>query len=130
MMHEEEDGRKFRDAWIAGVKAHFPSEPKHSYIAQWDETADWERESAAAVYRHVRALIESTDGRTLEFTRSQKGQFVALCWIGQIYKHFEDPKPGYVADWDKLPAWQQETDADIFEKIELELSRTVEAHRE
>src|ERR1700716_4325691 len=26
-----------------------------------------------------------------------------------------DPKPSYVADWDELPQWQQETDADIFE---------------
>jgi hypothetical protein len=24
----------------------------------------------------------------------------------------------YVADWDDLPPWQQETDADIFERIE------------
>ncbi|GAB7073478.1 hypothetical protein JCM18897A_13350 [Streptomyces sp. JCM 18897] len=34
------------------------------------------------------------------------------------YKHFEEPKPGYVADWAELPKWQQETDADIFEVIE------------
>lgn len=34
------------------------------------------------------------------------------------FKHFEDPKPGYVADWPGLPAWQQETDADIFDAIE------------
>jgi hypothetical protein len=43
---------------------------------------------------------------------------VALCWIAQIYKHIPDPKPGYVADWDALPAWQQETDADIFAAVE------------
>lgn len=35
-----------------------------------------------------------------------------------MYKHFEDPKPGYVADWPDLPDWQKETDADIFEAIE------------
>ncbi len=35
-----------------------------------------------------------------------------------MFKHFEDPKPGYVADWADLPSWQQETDADIFEAIE------------
>ncbi|MGW5482794.1 hypothetical protein [Streptomyces sp. NPDC004008] len=33
------------------------------------------------------------------------------------YKHFEDPKPGYVADWPDLPEWQKETDADIFEEL-------------
>jgi hypothetical protein len=27
-------------------------------------------------------------------------------------------KPAYVADWDDLPSWQRETDADIFERIE------------
>jgi hypothetical protein len=27
-----------------------------------------------------------------------------------------------VADWDELPRWQQETDADIFEHIERDLS--------
>ncbi len=43
---------------------------------------------------------------------------MALCWIGQICRHFPDPKPSYVADWDELPQWQQETDADIFETIE------------
>ncbi|KIF73727.1 hypothetical protein QR77_06460 [Streptomyces sp. 150FB] len=42
----------------------------------------------------------------------------ATCWTAQIFKHFEDPKPGYVADWPDLPTWQQETDADIFEAIE------------
>jgi hypothetical protein len=46
-----------------------------------------------------------------------------LCWIGQIYRHFPDPKPSYVADWDDLPAWQQETDADIFEHIERSIVR-------
>jgi hypothetical protein len=27
------------------------------------------------------------------------------------------PKPAYVAGWEQLPGWQQETDADIFEHI-------------
>jgi len=43
---------------------------------------------------------------------------VALCWIGQMYKQFSDPEPAYVADWEEMPSWQQETDADIFERIE------------
>ncbi|MDX3387833.1 hypothetical protein PV682_41285 [Streptomyces niveiscabiei] len=34
------------------------------------------------------------------------------------YRHFEDPKPGYVAGWGELPEWQWETDADIFEAVE------------
>lgn len=32
-------------------------------------------------------------------------------------KYFPDPKLAYVADRDGLPSWQQETDADIFERI-------------
>jgi hypothetical protein len=114
----DSQGRAFREAWISGVMRHYPGEPKPSYIAPWDETPNWERESAAAVYDQVRAFIDVTEGNTAKLTRSQKGHFVALCWIGQIFKHFPDPKPAYVADWDDLPPWQQETDADIFERIE------------
>jgi hypothetical protein len=113
-------GRVFREAWIAGVKKHFPGEPKSSYIVPWADMPDWERDSATAVYGQVHAFVTATDGLTAKLSRSQKGRFIALCWIGQIFKYFPDPKPGYVADWDELPQWQQETDADIFERIEVE----------
>ena len=113
-----EQGRTFREAWIAGVQKHYPGEPKAGYVAPWEETPDWERASAAAVYEQVRAFIETSDGATSKLTRAQKGRFVALCWIGQIFKHFPDPKPAYVADWDDMPEWQRETDSDIFERIE------------
>lgn len=113
-----EEGRVFREAWIAGVKKHFPGEPKPSYITPWDDTPEWERASAAAVSGQVRTFVETSAGNTSKLSRAQKGRFVAICWIAQIYKHFPDPKPAYVADWDNLPPWQQETDADIFEHIE------------
>ncbi|MCX5194847.1 hypothetical protein OOK31_13215 [Streptomyces sp. NBC_00249] len=113
-----ENGRTFREAWIAGVKKHYPGEPKPGYIASWDETPEWERESAAAVYGQVRDFVRVSGGRTDKLSREQKGRFVALCWTAQIHKHIDDPKPGYVADWDALPEWQQQTDADIFEHIE------------
>ncbi|MFB7473473.1 hypothetical protein [Kitasatospora sp. NPDC056184] len=112
------DGRIFRDAWIEGVRKHFPGEPKAGYVAPWDETPDWERECASAVYGQVRDFIVVSGGNTSKLTREQKGRFVATCWIAQIHKHIENPKPGYVADWSDLPLWQQETDADIFEAIE------------
>ena len=111
-------GRVFREAWISGVKKHYPGEPKPGYITPWEDTPDWERASAAAVYQQVFDFIQATGGRTAKLTREQKGRFVALCWIGQIFKHFEEPKPAYVADWDTMPEWQQETDSDIFERIE------------
>jgi hypothetical protein len=114
----DEPGRIFREAWITGVKKHFPGEPKPSYVTPWEETPDWERQAAAAVCGQVRDFIKTSDGNTTKLTREQKGRFVAICWIAQIYKHIESPKPAYVADWDALPEWQQETDADIFEAIE------------
>jgi len=110
-------GRTFRDAWIAGVKKHFPGEPKAGYVAPWDEMPEWEQASAAAVYQLVHQLIEMSAGATSKLSREQKGQFIALCWITQIYKHFPEPKASYVADWNDLPQWQRETDADIFERI-------------
>lgn len=119
-MVSNEPGRIFREAWIAGVKQHYPGEPKPGYVAPWEETPEWERQSAAAVYEQVRQFVRLSNGTTAKLSREQKGRFVALCWIAQIYKHIPDPKPAYVADWKELPEWQRETDADIFERIELE----------
>ncbi len=112
------DGRAFRDAWIRGVRRHHPGEPKHSYVAPWEDTPEWERASAAAVYDQVRGFILGTDGQAVRLTRAQKGRFVALCWIGQILRHFAEPKRAHLGDWDDMPQWQRETDADIFEHIE------------
>ncbi len=113
-----ESGRVFREAWISGVKQHYPGEPKPGYIAPWDETPEWERQAAAAVYEQVRTFIETSAGNTAKLSREQRGRFVALCWIAQIYKHIAEPKPSYVADWAELPEWQQQTDAYIFDHIE------------
>ncbi|SEF38115.1 hypothetical protein SAMN05421837_11866 [Amycolatopsis pretoriensis] len=120
----EEHGRIFREAWIAGVTKHYPGEPKPSYITPWDETPDWERQSAAAVYDQVAAFIEVTAGAATKLAREQKGRFVSLCWTGQIYKHIPSPKPAYIADWDQLPDWQKETDIEIFERIEQSSTKT------
>ena len=115
---DDERGRVFRAAWIAGVTKHYPGEPKPGYIAAWEDMPDWEKASATAVYDQVLAFMQATDGAAGKLTRDQKGTFVALCWTGQVYRHFPDPKPSYVAAWNDLPVWQQETDADIFEHIE------------
>jgi hypothetical protein len=115
---DDDGARLFREAWIDGVKRHFPGEPKPGYIAPWKDTPDWERAAAGAVYIQVRTFIEASEGVTAKLTRAQKGRFVALCWLGQMHRRLPDPKPSYIADWDDLPSWQQETDADIFERIE------------
>lgn len=121
-MVDTDGGRLFRDAWIAGVKKYYPGEPKRSYIAPWEETPDWERASAAAVYTQVRTFIEVSGGATTKLTRAQKGRFITLCWIAQIHKRIPNPKPSYIADWDDLPAWQQNTNVDIFETIETTIA--------
>lgn len=118
MLNSLDAGQVFRQAWIDGVNKHYPGEPKASYITPWDDTPGWERSSASAVYGQVRDFILISDGNTRKLSRIQRGRFVALCWIAQIHKHFPDPKPAYVADWEDLPDWQRETDADIFDQIE------------
>src|SRR5438105_2944671 len=104
------DGQIFRAAWIAGVRRHHPGEPKPGYAAPWEETPDWERQAAAAVFGQVRDFVAVSAGGAGKLNREQKGRFVALCWTAQIFKHFENPKPSYVADWADLPQWQRETD--------------------
>lgn len=74
------------------------------------------------MYEQVRHFIGISSGHAARLSREQKSRFVATCWTAQMFKHFENPKPGYVADWPDLPSWQQETDADIFEAIEKSLS--------
>ncbi|WP_405391191.1 hypothetical protein OG596_27050 [Streptomyces sp. NBC_01102] len=115
------DGRIFREAWIAGVTKYYPGAPKPGYVTPWEETPEWERTAATSVYGQVCDFIKISEGHATRLTREQKGRFVAICWTAQMFKHFEDPKPGYVADWADLPAWQQETDSDIFERIERTL---------
>ncbi|MFI1930878.1 hypothetical protein [Streptomyces sp. NPDC020330] len=121
-MSQTEGARLFREAWIAGVLQHFPGEPKAGYVTPWDDTPQWEREAAGAVYAQVRQFVEVSGGRTSRLSREQRGRFVAICWTAQMFKHFADPKPGYVADWADLPAWQQQTNADIFDAVEDGLS--------
>ncbi|MFD9419129.1 hypothetical protein ACFWC9_31130 [Streptomyces goshikiensis] len=120
-MSQTEGARLFRETWIAGVHQHFPGKPKAGYVTPWEDTPQWEREAAGSVYDQVRQFIEISGGHTSRLSREQKSRFVATCWTAQMFKHFEDPKPGYVADWPDLPSWQQETDADIFEAIEKAL---------
>jgi hypothetical protein len=118
-MSETDGARVFREARIAGVRKHVPGEPKSGYVTPWEETPEWERQAAGAVFEQVRQFLELSGGHAGRLSRERKSRFVAVCWTGQMFKHFEEPKPGYVADWPELPAWQQETDADIFEAIEV-----------
>ncbi|GAA0436684.1 hypothetical protein [Streptomyces luteireticuli] len=121
-MAENDGSQVFRGAWIEGVKRHYPGEPKASYVTPWADMPEWERQAARAVYEQVQRFLDLSDGHASRLSREQKGRFVATSWIAQMFKHFESPKAGYVADWSDLPKWQQETDADIFEAIEKSLA--------
>lgn len=48
-----ETGRIFREAWIAGVRRHYPGEPKPGYVADWDELPGWQRETAADIFERI-----------------------------------------------------------------------------
>ncbi|MCE3031704.1 hypothetical protein [Streptomyces sp. CMSTAAHL-2] len=39
-MPNTEDARLFREAWIAGVRRHFPGESKAGYVTQQETDAD------------------------------------------------------------------------------------------
>lgn len=80
----EEHGRIFRNAWIAGIKAHYPGEPrpgyiapwegrfvslcwiaqiykyfpepKPSYVADWSEEPEWQQETNADIFEAIEAL--------------------------------------------------------------------------
>ena len=118
MTQSIDGGQVSRQAWINGVRARYPGDPKPGYVAPWEQTPDWERQSAAAVFGQVADLLTVSSGAAARLTRSQKGQFIAACWTAQIYLRIPEPKPAYVAPWEDLPSWQQETDADSFEAIE------------
>ena len=60
----EQDGRRFREAWIAGVRKHFPGEPKAGYVAPREDTPEWEREAAATTCALVREHIAASSGET------------------------------------------------------------------
>jgi hypothetical protein len=124
MDRSETAGRLFRQAWIAGVEKYFPGTPKSGYVATWEQMAEWEQASAIAVYNQIEQFVLATDGATAKLTREQRGRIVCLCWIGQIFKYFPNPKESYIADWEQLPAWQRETDADIFDAIEAAVLRS------
>ncbi|WP_433194450.1 hypothetical protein ACQP1G_37725 [Nocardia sp. CA-107356] len=122
MLQDIDRGRVFRAAWIAGVVKHYPGEPKPGYIASWEEMPVWEQAAAIAVYDQVAEFITVTDGNATKLSPEQKGRWVALCWIGQIHKHFPEPKPSYIADWEDMPDWQRKVDSHIFEAIEASIA--------
>lgn len=115
-MSDEQQGRLFRQAWIDGVRRYFPGEPKASYILPWEQMALWEQQAAIATFAQIQQFVQI--GNTGKLTRAQRGQFVSICWNGQVLKHLNDPKPTYVLEWSALPHWQQETDAHIFDQVE------------
>jgi hypothetical protein len=117
---QDHGGRVFRDAWVSGVKRHFPGEPKPRAIAPWEEMEAWEQACAVAACDQVVAFIRA-GGEVANLTREQKGRFVAAVWTVQVYRNVAEPKASHVPDWESMPMWWQQTDCDIFEAIERQL---------
>jgi hypothetical protein len=117
---EELYGQRFREAWIRGVQKHFPGTPKPGYISPWEEMPSWEQKAASAVYSKVRELIRVglQHEPPTRLVDEQGGRYISESWNVQVYRHIENPKPGYVADWESLPEWQRLTDMEIFVDIE------------
>lgn len=44
-----DEGRVFREAWIAGVHKHFPGDPKPGHVADYAELPGWQRETDAEI---------------------------------------------------------------------------------
>jgi hypothetical protein len=127
-LHNTEPGQAFREAWIAGVHRHFPGTPKPGYVTPWQQTEAWEKACAATAEQVIRILLSSTSSAAQQLSRTQKGQFVAAVWCACIYQQIPSPKSSYVAPWEELPSWQQETDADIFDAIARAQTDAERAH--
>jgi hypothetical protein len=114
----EAAGRLFRTAWVEGVGRHHPGTPRTGTIAAWEDLSDWERASSAAVADQVARFVLDANGRTSRLTRSQRGQFVTICWIAQVHRHLSEPPVSSITPWEELPAWQRQTVAHVFDVIE------------
>lgn len=86
-MSEQDDGRKFREAWIAGGHKHFPGEPKPGYAAPWEETPEWQRAAAATTFALVPEHIAASLG---EVGREARGRAVAALRRDGMIEQFGD----------------------------------------
>ncbi len=121
MFNQEQGGRLFRTAWITGVHKYYPGTPKEGYVKPWEQMDEWEQQSAISVYQQVYTFLLTgvQEGQQTSLTRNQGSQLVRIAWVGQIYKHIPNPKPSYISNWEDIPTWEQEVDADIFAAIEV-----------
>ncbi|MGQ4486659.1 hypothetical protein LRE75_29750 [Streptomyces sp. 372A] len=55
-MSQTEGARLFRESWIAGVRRHFPGEPKAGYVADRDASPAWQRETDADIFDAIEAV--------------------------------------------------------------------------
>lgn len=46
------------------------------------------------------------------------GQLFRTAWINGVNRHYPgDPKPGYVAPWHEMPAWEQSAAQAVYEQV-------------
>ena len=58
MLDREEGGKLVRKIWIEQVYKHIPN-PKHSYVAPWEEMAEWEKETDRAIFEAIAAALQN-----------------------------------------------------------------------
>ncbi len=117
-LEREAAGRLFRTAWVEGVGRHHPGTPRAGTLADWEELAEWERESSSTVAEQVAQLVLQANGRTSRLTRAQRGQYVAICWIAQVHRHLSEPQVSAITPWEEMAEWQRLTVAHVFDVIE------------
>ncbi|MFI9393723.1 hypothetical protein [Streptomyces bauhiniae] len=117
-MNGTEGARLFREAWIAGVRRHFPGEPEPGFVTPWEDVPEWQREVSGIVASRIQGLMELSEGNAARLSREQKGRFVAICWATEVSDQLDEPDPAEIAEWPDLPLWHRETVADVFEALE------------
>ena len=111
-------GRFFRDRWVDLITRHYSGTPPAKELRPWEDLESWEQENAIKVYELVQHLAWTVGWPIDGLSREQKGRFVYICMVAQMWKRSPQGEKAYLVDWDQLPAWQQESYADIFENIE------------
>ncbi len=47
-----------------------------------------------------------------------QGRFFREAWVRGVQKHFPGtPKPGYIAPWEEMPAWEQQAASAVYRKV-------------
>ncbi|PZS38034.1 MAG: hypothetical protein DLM62_15925 [Pseudonocardiales bacterium] len=103
----------------ATVTSRPPASQHHHLVGPCDGHADAERPDRS----HSGGTPRQPGSRSISVHTKRSCQAGAPVRIRgkpchQTLANIDQRQPAYATDWNDLPPWQQETDADIFERIE------------